>query len=112
MKRNLLPMLLAAMVALSLAIVGCSANSSSAQKADGATQGSDAAASTSGEAAQAGATNGMDKEAAQKRMEALYGENKQIMVFDESNIHPERESERKLLDWDRTYFLTKYYCIG
>ena len=23
----------------------------------------------------------------------------------------EEESERKILDWDRTYFLTKYYCI-
>ncbi|MBQ6002870.1 MAG: carboxylesterase family protein, partial [Synergistaceae bacterium] len=38
-------------------------------------------------------------------------ENKQIMIFDEFNIHPEKESERKILDWDRTYFLTKYYCI-
>jgi para-nitrobenzyl esterase len=37
--------------------------------------------------------------------------NKQVMVFDEFNIHPEKESERQLLDWDRTYFLTKYYCI-
>jgi len=25
--------------------------------------------------------------------------------------HPEKESERKILDWERTYFLTKYYCI-
>lgn len=25
--------------------------------------------------------------------------------------HPEKESERKILDWDRTYFLTRYYCI-
>ena len=38
-------------------------------------------------------------------------ENKQIMIFDEFNIHPEKESERKILDWERTYFLTKYYCI-
>jgi para-nitrobenzyl esterase len=38
-------------------------------------------------------------------------ENKYVMVFDEFNIHPEKESERKILDWDRTYFLTKYYCI-
>jgi len=38
-------------------------------------------------------------------------ENKQVMVFDEFNIHPERESERKLVDWERTYFLTKYYCV-
>ena len=36
---------------------------------------------------------------------------KQVMVFDEFNIHPEKESERKILDWERTYFLTKYYCI-
>ena len=38
-------------------------------------------------------------------------ENKQIMVFDEFDIHPEKESKRKIVDWDRTYFLTKYYCI-
>lgn len=36
---------------------------------------------------------------------------KYMMVFDEFNIHPEKEAERKVLDWDRTYFLTKYYCI-
>ena len=34
-----------------------------------------------------------------------------VMVFDEFNIHSEKEAERKILDWDRTYFLTKYYCI-
>ena len=38
-------------------------------------------------------------------------ESKQIMVFDESNIHPEKESEIKLVDRDRTYFLTKYYIF-
>ena len=38
-------------------------------------------------------------------------ENKEWMVFDEFNIHPEKESERKILYWERTYFLTKYYCI-
>ena len=38
-------------------------------------------------------------------------ENKGIMVLDEFDIHPARESELKILDWDRTYFLTKYYCI-
>ena len=27
------------------------------------------------------------------------------------NIHPAKESEVKIVDWDRTYFLTKYYCI-
>ena len=36
---------------------------------------------------------------------------KKVMIFDEFNIHPEKESEQKILDWDRTYFLTKYYCI-
>jgi carboxylesterase type B len=34
---------------------------------------------------------------------------KKVMVFDEFNIHPEKESQRKIIDWDRTYFLTKYY---
>ena len=38
-------------------------------------------------------------------------ENKQVMVFDESDIHWERESGIKLLDWDRTYFLTRYYLF-
>ena len=36
---------------------------------------------------------------------------KELMIFDEFNIHPAKESELKILDWDRTYFLTKYYCI-
>ena len=34
-----------------------------------------------------------------------------MMILDEKDIHVEKESERKILDWDRTYFLTKYYCI-
>jgi para-nitrobenzyl esterase len=34
---------------------------------------------------------------------------KQVMVFDEKNIHPEKESQRKIVDWERTYFLTKCY---
>ena len=38
-------------------------------------------------------------------------ENKRIMVFDEFNIHSEKEADRKILDWDRTYFLTKHYFI-
>ena len=38
-------------------------------------------------------------------------ENKSIMIFDEFNIHPEKESERNILDWERCYFLTKYFCI-
>ena len=37
--------------------------------------------------------------------------NKQIMIFDEFNIHSEKEADRQIVDWDRTYFLTKYYCI-
>ena len=38
-------------------------------------------------------------------------ENKSVMVLDEFNIHPAKESELKLLDWERTYFLTKYFCL-
>ena len=34
---------------------------------------------------------------------------KQVMVFDEFNIHPETESQRGIVDWDRTYFLANYY---
>jgi len=37
--------------------------------------------------------------------------NKMVMVFDEFNIHPEKEAERKIVDWDRTYFLTRYYAL-
>ena len=36
---------------------------------------------------------------------------RQGMIFDEFDIHPEKESERGIVDWDRTYFLTKYYCF-
>ena len=38
-------------------------------------------------------------------------EKKQVMVLDEFDIHPEKESALKIVDWDRTYFLTKYYMI-
>ena len=38
-------------------------------------------------------------------------ENKQVMVFDEFNIHPEKQAERQFVDWDRIYCLAKYYCI-
>ena len=33
------------------------------------------------------------------------------MVFDEFNIHVEKESDLKILDWERCYFLTKYFCL-
>ena len=36
---------------------------------------------------------------------------KELMIFDEFDIHPAKESELKILDWERTYFLTRYYCI-
>ena len=36
---------------------------------------------------------------------------KKVMILDEFDIHPEKESQRKIVDWERTYFLTKYYCI-
>lgn len=38
-------------------------------------------------------------------------DNKQVMVFDEFDIHPVKESEVKIEDWDKTYFLTKYYML-
>ena len=34
-----------------------------------------------------------------------------VVGFDEFNIHPEKESELKILDWERTHFPTKYYCL-
>ena len=36
---------------------------------------------------------------------------KKVMVLDEFDIHPEKEAERKIVDWDRTYILTKYYTL-
>jgi hypothetical protein len=36
---------------------------------------------------------------------------KKVMVLDEFDIHPEKESQRRIVDRDRTYFLTKYFCI-
>ena len=38
-------------------------------------------------------------------------ENKQVMVLDEFDIHPAKEADVKIVDWDRTYFLTKYYML-
>lgn len=34
---------------------------------------------------------------------------KLVMVLDEQDIHPAKESELKIVDWERTYFLTNYY---
>ena len=34
---------------------------------------------------------------------------KKVMVLDEHDIHPAKESELKIVDWERTYFLTNYY---
>ena len=36
---------------------------------------------------------------------------KKVMVLDEHDIHPAKESELKIVDWERTYFLTKYYML-
>jgi para-nitrobenzyl esterase len=33
------------------------------------------------------------------------------MLLDEFDIHPSTESELKIVDWERTYFLTKYYML-
>ncbi len=38
-------------------------------------------------------------------------DNKRVMVLDEFDIHPAKESEVKIVDWERTYFLTKYYML-
>ncbi len=34
---------------------------------------------------------------------------RQVMVLDEHDIHQAKESELKIVDWERTYFLTNYY---
>lgn len=36
---------------------------------------------------------------------------KQVMVLDEFDIHPAKESEVKIVDWERSCFLTKYYML-
>ncbi len=36
---------------------------------------------------------------------------KKLMVLDEFDIHPAKESEVKVVDWDRTWFLIKYYML-
>ena len=38
-------------------------------------------------------------------------ENKRVMVLDEFDIHPEKEAELKIVDWERSYFLTNYYGV-
>ena len=38
-------------------------------------------------------------------------EDKRVMVFDEFNIHPEKESQRNIVDWEKTYFLSNYYSF-
>ena len=45
------------------------------------------------------------------RADEAYVHDLYVMIFDEDNIHAEKESERGIIDWDRTYFLTRYYCI-
>ena len=35
--------------------------------------------------------------------------NKQVMVLDEHDIHTAHERELKIVDWERSYFLTNYY---
>ena len=38
-------------------------------------------------------------------------ENRQVMVLDEFDVHPEKESEQKIVDWERTYGLTGFYLF-
>ena len=36
---------------------------------------------------------------------------KRVMVLDEFDIHPAKEADVKIVDWERTYFLTKYRML-
>lgn len=36
---------------------------------------------------------------------------KRLMVLDDHNIHPAKEADMHVVDWDRTWFLTKYYML-
>lgn len=36
---------------------------------------------------------------------------KKVMVLDEFDIHPAKEADVKIVDWEKTYFLTKYYAL-
>ena len=36
---------------------------------------------------------------------------RKVMVLDEFDIHPARESEIKIVDWNRSHFLAKYYML-
>ena len=38
-------------------------------------------------------------------------EDRKVMVLDEHDIHPEKESERRIVDWERTYPLTRYFYL-
>ena len=38
-------------------------------------------------------------------------EDRYVMVLDEGDIHPEREAELGIVDWERTYFSTRYYWV-
>ena len=42
---------------------------------------------------------------------AYDAEDRWVMVFDEFDVHAEREAERHIVDWERIYPLTKYYCL-
>ena len=44
-----------------------------------------------------------------KEWPAYDPEDKYVMVFDEFDIRAEMESTMNVVDWERTYFLTKYY---
>jgi para-nitrobenzyl esterase len=42
---------------------------------------------------------------------AYDAEDRWVMVFDEADVYAEREAERHIVDWERIYPLTKYYCL-
>ncbi len=38
-------------------------------------------------------------------------QDKKVMVLDEFDIHPAKESDVNIVDWDRSYFLANYYML-
>lgn len=38
-------------------------------------------------------------------------QDKRVMLLDDNDIRPAKEADVHIVDWDRTYFLTKYYAL-
>ncbi len=56
-------------------------------------------------------TDGISPDGKAKEWPLYDLKDKRVMIFDEFDIHPEKEEQRKIVDWKRTYFLTKYYAL-